>query len=96
MPPSYRTAGGEKRSPLPDFYIGAHAAVVGHLLLTRDATRYRTSFHKLELISPCTTASGKLLDYREGLGNPPLPIVSEPHLGCMRHPWHQSRGHRHG
>lgn len=51
MPLSYRTAGGEKRSPLPDFYIGAHAAVVGHLLLTRDATRYRTSFHKLENLS---------------------------------------------
>lgn len=48
----YRAAGGVRRSPLPDFYIGAHAAVAGHRLLTRDATRYRTSFPSLSLISP--------------------------------------------
>ena len=37
----YRRAGGALR-PLPDFYIGAHAAVAGYTLLTRDARRYRT------------------------------------------------------
>ena len=48
----YRRAGGERRSPLPDFYIGAHAAVSGLTLLTRDAGRYRTYFPTVELICP--------------------------------------------
>jgi predicted nucleic acid-binding protein len=38
--------------PLPDLYIGAHAAVAGLVLLTRDATRYRTYFPGLEIIAP--------------------------------------------
>jgi predicted nucleic acid-binding protein len=48
----YRKSGGARRSPLPDFYIGAHAAVSGLTLLTRDAKRYKTYFPKLALISP--------------------------------------------
>lgn len=49
---AYRRRGGERRSPLPDFYIGAHAAVCRYRLLTRDAARYRTSFPTLQVIAP--------------------------------------------
>ena len=48
----YRRRGGAKRSPLPDFFIGAHAAVAGMALLTRDPRRYRAYFPKLKLICP--------------------------------------------
>jgi hypothetical protein len=48
----YRRRGGARRSPLPDFYIGAHAAVAGLTLLTRDARRYRDYFPTLRLIAP--------------------------------------------
>jgi predicted nucleic acid-binding protein len=48
----YRRRGGERRWPLPDFYIGAHAAVTGRALLTRDVGRYRSCFPRLQLISP--------------------------------------------
>jgi len=51
---AYRKRGGTKSSVLPDFYIGAHAAIVGLPLLTRDANRYRTAYPKLELIAPDT------------------------------------------
>ena len=48
----YKRKGGDRRSPLPDFYIGAHAVVSGLHLLTRDATRYRTYFPKLKVTAP--------------------------------------------
>jgi hypothetical protein len=48
----YRGRGGQKQSTLPDFFIGAHAAVEKMTLLTRDASRYRTYFPRLRLISP--------------------------------------------
>jgi len=48
----YRKRGGAKRSPLPDFYIGAHASLAGHGLLTRDPRRYRDYFPKLRIIAP--------------------------------------------
>lgn len=48
----YRRRGGAHRAPLPDFYIGAHAAVAGFRLLTRDDARYRTYFPTVSLISP--------------------------------------------
>ncbi|HEX7886448.1 MAG TPA: type II toxin-antitoxin system VapC family toxin [Phenylobacterium sp.] len=48
----YRAAGGGRTGVLPDFFIGAHAAVAGLPLLTRDAQRYRTYFPKIDLIAP--------------------------------------------
>jgi predicted nucleic acid-binding protein len=48
----YRRRGGERRSPLPDFYIGAHASIAAIPLLTRDINRYRTYFPSVQLITP--------------------------------------------
>lgn len=49
---AYRRRGGAHRAVLPDFYIGAHAAIAGHTLLTRDPKRYRAYFPKLRIIAP--------------------------------------------
>ena len=48
----YRQRGGVRESTLPDFFIGAHAAVAGMSVLTRDQRRYRTYFPKLNVIAP--------------------------------------------
>jgi predicted nucleic acid-binding protein len=48
----YRKSGGARTSPLPDFYIGAHAEVERLTLVSRDAARYRTYFPSVVLISP--------------------------------------------
>jgi predicted nucleic acid-binding protein len=48
----YRAAGGARSNVLPDFFIGAHAAVAGLSLLTRDPKRYRTYFPKVDLMAP--------------------------------------------
>lgn len=48
----YRRRGGTRAAPLPDFYIGAHAAVAGYTLLTRDPLRYRHYFPTLKVVSP--------------------------------------------
>lgn len=51
----YKRQGGNRRSPLPDFYIGAHAQVSGRTLITRDAARYKKYFPKIKLIAPDQT-----------------------------------------
>ena len=48
----YRRRGRARPHPLPDFYIGAHAAIAGYALLTRDPHRYRSYFPTLRLIAP--------------------------------------------
>jgi predicted nucleic acid-binding protein len=52
----YRREGGQRRSPLPDFYIGAHAQTDRLRLLTRDAARYRTYFPRVILVAPPSAA----------------------------------------
>jgi predicted nucleic acid-binding protein len=49
---AYRRRGGQRIAPLPDFFIGAHAAVSGYSLITRDPRRYRREFPTLNLITP--------------------------------------------
>jgi predicted nucleic acid-binding protein len=48
----YRRGGGRKTAPLPDFFIGAHAAIEGLALLTRDPSRVRAYFPSVKLIEP--------------------------------------------
>ena len=48
----YRRRAGSRTSPLPDFYIGAHAAIGRLALLTRDAARYQSYFPKVEILAP--------------------------------------------
>lgn len=48
----YRRRGGSRNTPLPDFFIGAHAAVAGHRILTRDKARYATYFPRVPLVAP--------------------------------------------
>jgi len=48
----YREAGGTRTGVLPDFFIGAHASVVGLPLLTRDPRRYRSYFPAIDLVTP--------------------------------------------
>ena len=48
----YKRRGGNRRSPMPDFHIGAHAALSGLTLLTRDARRYRDYFPTVRIIAP--------------------------------------------
>lgn len=50
----YRKNGGQRERTLPDFFIGAHAAVRSHRLLTRDSSRYRSYFPDIDIISPET------------------------------------------
>ncbi|HET8799235.1 MAG TPA: type II toxin-antitoxin system VapC family toxin [Thermoanaerobaculia bacterium] len=49
---AYRRRGGRRSAPLADFHIGAHAAVAGLRLLTRDARRYRTYFPTVTILAP--------------------------------------------
>jgi predicted nucleic acid-binding protein len=48
----YRRRRGSRTSPLPDFYIGAHAAIERLALLTRDGSRYRTYYPQVEILAP--------------------------------------------
>jgi len=48
----YRRRGGSRRKPIPDFYIGAHAAVSNLSVLTRDPAAYKSHFSRLVVVAP--------------------------------------------
>jgi predicted nucleic acid-binding protein len=50
----YRQRGGKKQTVLADFFVGAHAAVAGYTVLTRDTQRYSTYFSGVSLVSPAS------------------------------------------
>ena len=81
---SYRRSGGTKTSPLPDFFIGAHAAVAGLPLITRDVTRYQTYFPGLGLISPgssCAGRSAAAIELYDDQGKPlPAALRQDPEV----------------
>jgi predicted nucleic acid-binding protein len=54
----YRREGGAKQNVLADFFIGAHAAVMGSYVLTRDPRRYRTYFPSVRLLTPAEHEPG--------------------------------------
>ncbi|POR48018.1 type II toxin-antitoxin system VapC family toxin [Bosea psychrotolerans] len=54
---AYRRKGGTKQAPLPDFFIGAHAAISGYRLMTRDPARYRSYFPTVPLVTPGPSTS---------------------------------------
>ncbi len=53
----YRKSGGSKNLPLPDFFIGAHAVILGIPLITRDAGHFHNYFPSLQIISPTDKVS---------------------------------------
>jgi hypothetical protein len=55
----YRRRQGTKQGVLPDFYVGAHAAVCGYAILTRDSARYRSYFPTVELITPAQESAAE-------------------------------------
>lgn len=55
---AYRRTGGSRTGVLPDFFIGAHAALAGLTLITRDAVRYRTYFPNLAVRTPDAREGG--------------------------------------
>lgn len=57
---AYKRRGGAKRSPMPDFYVGAHAVIGRMELLTRDDARYRTYFPGLEIVAPRRSPSARV------------------------------------
>lgn len=86
---AYRRAGGARRSPLPDFYVGAHAAIRGHALLARDQTYFPT----VELLAPWARARARARAARRGDHDPGAAeqVFAEPVLMIRRRGGSRSR-----